>query len=119
MNDYGKVKDCHSPRNEDCAHNVNCRRDCTCKRERKRKPYKRVLVHDEGVGHNVRSDIVLEIWPQNGVLVLREKRRRKRFSTTTADVYGWLVRGEALTAMAARREARKQRRQERRKGVKR
>jgi hypothetical protein len=115
---YGKVKDWHDPRNEDCAHNAHIEDDCSCKRPRKAKGFKRVMVHDSSVGHNVSPNIVLEVWPQNGVLVFREKRRRKRYSTTTAKVYAGLVRQEALAVVAARREARKSRKQSR-KGVRR
>lgn len=110
----GTVKPWHNPRRlsggDFCPHNLDITQDCTCKRVRVRKGFKQVMVHDAGVGHNVSPNIVLEIWPKNGVLVLREKRRRKRYTTSTADVYGWLVRREALAVAAARREARKRRR---------
>jgi hypothetical protein len=113
---YGRVKDWHDPRNGGCAHNDYIESDCTCKRPRKAKGFKRVVVHDSSVGHNVSPNIVLEIWPTNGVVVLREKRRRKRYSTTTADIYAMLVRREALAVVAARREARKSRKQSRKGG---
>lgn len=114
----GNVKNWHDPRNFECTHNANVEADCTCKRPRKAKGFKRVMVHDESVGHNVSPNIVLEVWPQNGVLVFREKRRRKRYTTSTAKIYAMLVRNEALAVVAARRAARKSRKQSR-KGVRR
>lgn len=110
---YGRVKDWHDPRNGDCAHNTYIESDCTCKRIVKRKPYRVVKVHDSGVPYNVNPNIVLEIYQTNGTLVLREAKRRKRYSTTVSDVYAWLVRRSALAAMAAQREARRQRKMER------
>lgn len=117
--ELGKVKDWHNPRNENCENNRFATLNCTCKRIRKRSPFKRVVVHDASAGHNVNPNIVLEIWPKNGVLVLREKRRRTSVSTTTAEVYAWLVRRRALAATTARREARKQAKRLRSWGVRR
>jgi hypothetical protein len=72
-------------------------------------------VHDEGVAHNVNPVIVIEIYPNNGVLALREQRRKKRYTTSTAAIYAWLVRGEAIAASEARYKARKEARKTRRK----
>lgn len=106
-NEIGNVKECHSPSNEECLNNSDIYKNCTCKRVRARKPFKRVLVHDEGVGHNVSPNIVMEIYTQNGAIAFREKRRKRRYHTSTADIYAWLVRKEALAAMTAKRKARK------------
>lgn len=82
----GAVKDWHSPRNNECAHNDDAEKDCTCKRIVKRKPFRQVRVEDPTASHGVRKHIIAEIHP-NGRLVLRESGRRLRVETTLAVVY--------------------------------
>lgn len=105
-NELGNVKPWHNPHG-DCLNNGDIYKDCTCKRVRNKRPFKEVVVHDEGVAHNVKPVIVMEIYQHNGVISFREQRRKKRYVTTAAEVYAWLVRGEALAAMAARKATRK------------
>lgn len=102
----GAVKDWHSPHNEDCHHNFDINADCTCKRPRKKKPFRSVRVHDENVGRRVNPNIILEIYP-NGAIALREQRRKMRYWTTAADIYSWRIWQEGLKAVAAQRAKRK------------
>jgi len=106
----GTVKEWHNPRNEDCPHNENPVDDCKCKRPVIRKPYRVVRVTDHDVGHRVNPRLVLEIYPHNGTLIMREERRRKRYSIGAADLYSLLVRRAALAAIAARKAKRAEKR---------
>ena len=111
----GRVKDWHDPHDEGCPQNYDHRNDCTCKRPMKRKPYRVVKVTDNGVNHNVNPKLILEIYPHNGVIAIREKRRKKRYYSTTADIYSGMVRSAAFAAIAAKKKARKDRLAARRK----
>ena len=109
------IHDWHRPRNEACSQNKNPAKDCDCaKPKRNFKPYRVVRVHDTEVNHGVKPDIIIEVHP-NGRLIFREKGRPRRFSygTTAADIYGRLVRNEALRKMAAKKKERAARRAER------
>lgn len=83
-----------------------------CKRIVKRKPYRRVVVTDNGVGHRVNPILVFEIY-RDGTVVLREKGRKKRFAITAADIYRIMMQREALAYLAAKRKARAARRKAR------
>jgi hypothetical protein len=110
----GFVKDWHDPRNEDCQHNGDVALDCKCKRAIKRKPYRVIRVTDNGVAHNVNPKLVMEVWPKNGTITVREHGRRKKYSTTTADLYSLLVRWAANAEVAKRKKARAEKRMRRR-----
>jgi len=114
INDPGKVKDWHDPHDETCPQNINFALDCACKRPRKKKPFRAVRVHDEGVGRRVNPNIVLEIY-HNGAVALRELRRKKRYWTTAADIYSWRIWQEGLKAAALQRQKRKERKLARKK----
>lgn len=119
MNELGHVKvTCHDPRNERCAHNLDPRFDCQCRGQRLgvRKPFKVVRVHDENVARRTRPDLVWEIYQNTGAITLREKGKRRRYTATTADIFQWLLRREAMRYLgmkaankAARKKARKAR----------
>lgn len=103
--EIGKVKDWHNPHDESCPHNGDVARDCGCKRPRKKKPYRRVVVTDNGVGHRINPNLIFEIYP-NGTVALREKKRKQRFYITASDLYSHLMQRAALAHLAARRKAR-------------
>lgn len=101
----GKVRDWHSPRNEDCMHNASPAADCTCKRQVTRKPYRVVRVTDP---HAQRAHkIVAEIRFDNGLLTLRQKGRRHRVSINLGVLYERLVLNEAMKVARHNRERRK------------
>jgi hypothetical protein len=113
-NEIGIVKDWHDPRDENCPHNGNVEADCQCKQPRKRKPYRRVAVTDNGVGHRVNPNLVFEIYPSNGTVCLREKGRKKRFCISASDLYRYLIQRAALAHLVAKRKARADRKKARR-----
>lgn len=99
------MKDWHEPRDEQCPHNENVERDCTCKRPVNRKPYRRVVVTDNGVGHRVNPVLIFEIYP-DGTVALREKKRKQRFYITASRLYSQMMQSAALAHLAAKRKAR-------------
>jgi hypothetical protein len=105
----GKVKDWHNPR-EECQHNEDVTLDCNCKRLIVRKPYRVVRVTDQGVGHNTNPNLVIEIYPKDGTITIREKRRKRKYSTTASDIYSLLVRWAALAEIDKLKKARIERR---------
>lgn len=111
----GLVKDWHNPRDESCPHNDDPARDCTCKKPMKRKPYRRVVVNDPGVGHRVNPKLIFEIYP-NGTLAMREQKRKKRFYITAASLYSYLMQRDARAYIAAKRERAKAHKKARRAG---
>lgn len=112
MNEIGKVKDWHDPRDEDCPQNGNVALDCGCKQPRNRKPYRRVVVRDNGVGHRVNPVLVFEIYP-DGTVAMREKKRKQRFYTTASILYSRLMLQAAQAHLAAKRKARSERKKAR------
>jgi|SRR5215469_7886624 len=110
--EIGSVKEWHNPRDERCPHNDDVARDCECKRPRIKKPYRRVAVNDNGVGHRVNPLLVFEIY-FNGTIVLREKGRKKRFSIAASRLYRQLMWEAAEAYQAAKRKARAERRKAR------
>jgi hypothetical protein len=97
------IHDWHNPRafNPDapdfCPHNLDITRDCTCKRKVNRKPYRVVRVSDPTAANYQRDGrIVVEVHP-NGLLVFRERGRRKQYSTTVGKIYSNLIWHEAMT----------------------
>lgn len=111
------IHDWHSPRNEACPQNQDSARDCACTqpaRQRARKPYRTLRVHDSDVPHNVRPDIIMEVHP-NGRLIFREKGRPRRcsYSTTVGKIYSRMVLAEALAKASARARDRAKRMKER------
>lgn len=104
--EIGKVKDWHNPHDESCPHNGDVARDCGCKRPRKKKPYRRVAVIDNGVGHRINPNLIFEIYPANGTIALREKNRKQRFYISASELYSHLMQRAALAHLAARRKAR-------------
>lgn len=115
----GKVRNWHRPANPDCPHNSDIKSDCNCKRIVNRKPFRVVRVHDDNVPYRVNPNLILEIYP-HGRIAIREQRRSRRYWTSTADIYAWRVRIEALQALAAAKKARAEKRkqkQQQRKGV--
>jgi len=113
QSEIGKVKEWHNPRDESCPHNLDVARDCECKQPRKRKPYRRVAVTDNGVGHRVNPHLIFEIYP-NGTVALREKKRKQRFFIFASDLYRYLMQREALRHLAAKRKAKADRNKARR-----
>jgi hypothetical protein len=101
----GTYKEWHTPRNEECPHNRNVERDCTCKRPRIRKPYRRVAVNDDGVGHTVNPHLIFEIYP-DGSIALREKGRKKRFHIRTSRLYSQLMWEDAKRHKETKRQMR-------------
>jgi|SRR5215831_758424 len=108
----GSVKEWHNPRDERCPHNEQVEQDCACKRPRIKKPYRRVAVNDNGVGHRVNPHLVFEIY-FNGTITMREKRRKKRFSIAASRLYRQLMWESAQAHKAAKRKARAERRKAR------
>jgi hypothetical protein len=88
--------------------------DCACKKPRKKKPYRRVVVIDNGVGHRVNPNLVYEIYCSNGTVALREKGRKKRFWIKSAELYSYLMWRDAQAHLATKRKAKAERRKERR-----
>jgi hypothetical protein len=103
--EIGNVKEWHNPRDESCPHNGDVARDCGCKKPRKKKPYRRVAVTDNGVGHRTNPNLIFEIY-FNGTVTMREKKRKKRFSITAATLYSILMERAADAHRAAKRKAR-------------
>jgi hypothetical protein len=108
-----EIKDWHRPANEECGQNQDSSLDCTCKKIRKRKPYRVVRVHCKDVDRGVNPRLVMEIWP-DGRFLLREEKRKVRFETTVGRIYHNLVWRAAMVAVnekknkrAALRKARK------------
>jgi len=56
------------------------------KKERVRKPYRVVRVHDPEAPHGVDARMILEIYP-NGAVAIREHGRRMRRYITVANIY--------------------------------
>lgn len=101
----GRVRDSHSPRNEECMHNASPAADCSCKRQVTRKPYRVVRVTDP---HAMRAhNIVAEIRFDNGLLTLRQKGKRKRVSVNLGVLYERLILNEALKFLRERKKARR------------
>lgn len=111
--EIGTVKDWHNPRDESCPHNENVERDCECKRPRNKKPYRRVVVTDNGVGHRVNPTLVFEIYP-DGTVAMREKKRKVRFYIKASRLYSYMMQWAAQEHLAAKRKAKAERRKERR-----
>lgn len=109
----GTVKDWHNPRDESCPHNDNVERDCVCKKPRNKKPYRRVAVTDNGVGHRVNPNLIFEIYP-DGSVALREKKRKQRFFIMASRLYSQLMWEAAEKHRIAKRKARADRRKARR-----
>ena len=100
------IHDWHDPRNEDCDQNRVSFADCTCKRKINRKPYRVVRVSDPTAANYQRDGrIVVEVHP-NGLLVFRERGRRKAYSTTVGKIYTGLVWREAMTLAKAKKARR-------------
>lgn len=100
--------DHHQPRNEACGHNIDPRYVCTCKKVKNRKGYRVCRVTDAHAPAGVESNIVLEVHP-GGLLVFREKGRRRRYQTTAGSVFAGLVWKEAKAAAAAKKAKRRAR----------
>lgn len=101
----GKVRDWHSPHDNSCPHNADPLLSCTCKRKVTRKPYRVVRVNDP---HADRAHlIVAELHMGNGMLVLRQKGRRKRVSVSLGVLYERLVFNEAMRAVREAKAKRK------------
>ena len=98
--------DAHSPKNEGCPHNQNPEQACTCKRQKIRKPYRQIRVHDRNVGHGIRPQLVVAVWP-DGRIEIREHKRRLSISVTAGTIY---ERALIQQALAERRQRRKNRR---------
>jgi hypothetical protein len=100
--------DTHKPRNEACGHNHDPNNHCTCPtpKHRNRKGYKICRVTDSHAPHSVSPDIVLEIHG-NGVLVFREKRKRKSYSTTAGAIFASLVWKDARQQAQAKKSAKR------------
>lgn len=104
----GSVREWHSPTNEACEHNRHVEWDCTCRRKVTRKAYRTVRVNDP---HADRAHlIVAELHMGNGMLVLRQKGRRKRVSVSLGVLYERLVFNEAMRAVREAKAKRKARR---------
>lgn len=101
------IHDWHDPRNESCEQNRHpIEGHCTCKRKVNRKSYRVMRVNDPTAANYQRDGrIILEVHP-NGLLVLRERGRRKRYETTVGKIYTGLVWREAMT-LAKAKKARK------------
>lgn len=108
----GLVKEWHNPRDERCSHNDDVTRDCECKKPRNKKPYRRVAVIDNGVGHRVNPHLIFEIY-FNGTVVMREKKRKVRFSIRASTLYFYLKERAAYAYLEAKRKAKAERRQAR------
>lgn len=113
----GKVKEWHDPRNEDCRQNQDVSQDCNCKRPVVRKPYRTIRITDYNVRHNVNPKLVMEVYPNNGTITMREHGRRKRFSCTAADIYHLTMRWAANAEKALRRKDRAEKRKNKRRRV--
>lgn len=103
------IHDWHDPRNELCGQNQHLDANCTCKRKVNRKPYRVVRVSDPTAANYQRDGrIVVEVHP-NGLLVFRERNRRKTYSTTVGKIYSNLLWHEAMTLAKAKKAARRAR----------
>lgn len=107
--ELGTLRSWHHPHNDDCQHNHDIGKDCNCKKQRK--PYRVIRVHAKGVNHNVNPEIIVEVHPQGGHLVLREARRSRKSAVTftIAQLYSQGVRARALQAIAERQRAKRER----------
>lgn len=110
IQNLGHVKACHDPRRDMCPHNADPLFNCDCVSGKKvvRKPFKTVNVTDPQAdrAHN----IVAEIHMANGMLVLRQKGRRKRVSVTLGALYERLIFNEAMRSAREAKKARRARR---------
>ena len=108
-NEIGDVKLWHDPHNEECLNNSDIYKNCTCKRQVKRKPYRVVRVSDPTATNYQRDGrIVVEVHP-NGLLVFRERGRRKQYQTTVGKIYSNLIWHEAMMLAKAKKAARRAR----------
>lgn len=100
------IHDWHDPYNDVCPQNIDAGNSCTCKRKINRKSYRVMRINDPTAANYQRDGrIILEVHP-NGLLVLRERGRRKRYETTVGKIYTGLVWREAMT-LAKAKKARK------------
>jgi hypothetical protein len=109
MNDIGHVKECHRPGNDLCPHNADPKFDCTCKSGKVvvRKPYREIRVQDATVKmHRISGNIVCRIF-DNGLLVMREKGKRRTYETTIGAVYTGRVWSEAMAKAREKKAKRK------------
>jgi hypothetical protein len=103
-------RDWHEPQNEDCLHNHDpITQPCTCKRKLIRKPFRVVRVRDANVGHGIRPELSIEVYP-NGRLVIREAGRRMRVEATLGAVYEQCLMRDARRVVFAKRKAKQERR---------
>jgi hypothetical protein len=109
VSDLGHVKECHKPSNDRCPHNTDPKFDCTCKSGRvvERKPYREIRVQDASVKmHSISGNIVCRIF-DNGLLVMREKGKRRTYETTIGAVYTGRVWSEAMAKAREKKAKRK------------
>lgn len=108
-NEVGHVKECHNPRNDLCPHNADSKFDCSCKSGKVviRKEYREIRVNDASVKmHRISGNIVCRLYP-NGLLVMREKGKRKTYETTIGAVYTGRVWSEAMQKAREKKAKRK------------
>lgn len=101
----GHVKACHLPRNERCPHNSDPRFDCACKSSvpKVRKPFRVVRVDDPTVEtHGLTGHLVIEIH-RNGLLAIRQKGRRRVYTTTIGRVFEGVVWRQAMVDARAKK----------------
>jgi len=92
------VRDWHRPRDPLCAQNNDLDADCTCTRQRNRKPYRVVRVHDATErtgGMRFNPKLVLSIWP-NGVIKIREHGCRQEYTLTAGSIFQRARYAEAM-----------------------
>jgi hypothetical protein len=112
MSTLGKIRDWHSPHNDECPHNHDVESDCSCKRKVERKPFRTLRLHDSitpNRGHKTSPDIIIEAHLQNGLLIFREKGKRTRYETTVVKIYEGLRWRAAMVAAQEARAKRKSR----------
>ena len=103
------VRDWHRPRDPRCAQNNDLEADCTCTRQRTRKPYRVVRVHDAtertgGMRYNPK--LVLSIWP-NGVIKIREHGCRQEYTLTAGSIFLRARYAEAMRKISEKTRTKK------------
>lgn len=113
----GHVKDCHDPRRDMCPHNADAKFNCDCISERVvvRKPYRviKVTLRPEYVEGRINRRLVIEVHP-DGLLRIREAKRRKIYDTNVGRVYRGCVWREAMLSAQVAAKKRKDRKKRRR-----
>jgi hypothetical protein len=78
-----------------------------------RKAYREIRVDDPKAEHGISNKLVIRVWP-NGVVEVREAKRRSGYSTNVSSIYKRALMNALFQARAAKGKTRKKKKAERR-----